>query len=278
MQIRKLSNSLGAEVLNYLVTAKPTPAEIEQLRSLFLQYQVLLFRGQDIDFQTHIAFSRQFGTLDRHDSTPDYRNATHPELLNVTNEGKQRGTVFGQQWHSDYSMTTAPATASLLHSHQIPDVGGDTMFANMYAAYESLSPAMQHLLEPLRAVHSVLGARHLRAVDKEVRAAKLALNPPVLHKVVRVHPETGRKALYVNEMHSVSFEGMTQEESEPLLDFLFQNSTRSEFVYRHQWRQHDLLMWDNRCTMHLALQDYDFDKLRRLYRTTILGERIGEYA
>ncbi|MGJ7500346.1 TauD/TfdA dioxygenase family protein [Variovorax sp. ZT5P49] len=278
MRIRRLSNSIGAEVLEFEVSPHLSLDVVSELRDLFLEHQVLLFRDQRISFETHIDFSRHFGELDTHESTPDYRADGYPHLLKVTNEGREREKVFGQQWHSDYSMTLRPAMASLLHAHEIPEVGGDTMFTNMYAAYDTLSDAMKRLLLPLKAEHSVLGARHLRNVDTELRAQRSKLNPPVLHPVVRAHPETGRKALYMNEMHTTNFEGMTVDESQPLLAYLFEHSTRSEFVYRHQWRKHDLLMWDNRCTMHLALQDYDYRQLRRLYRTTLIGELEGAYA
>ncbi|WP_454719993.1 MULTISPECIES: TauD/TfdA dioxygenase family protein [Cupriavidus] len=277
MHFRKLSNSLGAEVVGFRITADCAPDALAEIRQAFAQYQVLLFRDQDISFDTHIAFSRRFGPLEQHDAIPEYRHPDYPELIVVTNEGKERAKVFGQQWHSDHSMTVCPSMASLLHAHVIPEVGGDTMFANMYDAYDTLSDGMKRLLAPLRAVHTVIAAKHLRGLDEQTLAAKARNNPPVVHPVVRIHPVTGRPALYVNEMLTSHFEGMTVAESQPLLQYLFAHSTRSEFVYRHQWRKHDVLMWDNRCTMHLALMDYDHQQLRRLFRTTLEGDSRGEY-
>lgn len=269
MQFRKLSHALGAEVVDFRITDDCGPEAIEEIKQGFARHQILLFRDQDISFDTHIGFSRKFGPLEDHEGVPEYRHPDYPELVVVTNEGKQRSQVFGQQWHSDHSMRLHPSMASLLHAHVIPEVGGDTMFANMYAAYDSLSDGMKQLLEPLRAVHSVLGARHLRGLDQETRARKAKNNPPVIHPVVRRHAVTGRPALYVNEMLTTRFDGMTEDESRPLLEYLFAHSTRPEFVYRHKWRKHDIVMWDNRCTMHLALLDYDHSQLRRLFRTTL---------
>lgn len=277
LRIRKLSYALGAEIQDFRIADDLSPDTVREILDAFHTYQILLFRDQDISFATHIAFSRHFGELDNHDSVPDLRHTAFPQLLVVTNEGKEKSKVFGRQWHTDHSMTLSPTNASLLHAHQLPDVGGETMFANMYAAYETLSPGMRSMLDPMHAVHSISAARHLQGVDPEMLAAKAQRNPPVAHDVVRVHPETGRKALYVNEMLTSHFENMTREESLPLLQYLYAHSTQPEFVYRHQWRRHDLMIWDNRCTMHYALADYDHGQIRRLYRTTVKGPRIGRY-
>jgi len=276
-EVRKLSNAVGAEIVGFKVSTDLSDACIAEIRALFLKYQVLLFRDQNISHDVHIAFSRRFGVLDNHKSVPEYRHPQYPELIRVTNEGREPSKVFGRQWHSDHSMALKPAMASLLHAHVLPEVGGDTCFSNMYMAYDTLSSGLKGLVDPLEAAHSVVAARHLRGLDPETLNGKLTRNPPVVHPVVLVHPETGRKALYVNEMMTSHFAGMTVEESEPLLGYLYQHSTRDEFVYRHQWRRHDILMWDNRCTMHLALADYDHSQLRDLYRTTVEGDRAGHY-
>ncbi len=274
---RKLSNALGAEITGFKINDDVGQETIDALRNAFLKYQVLLFRDQDISFETHIAFSRKFGDLDNHESVPEYRFEAYPQLIRVTNEGKEPTKVFGRQWHSDHSMTLVPSMASQLHAREIPDVGGDTMFTNMYLAYDHLSEGMRRLLDGLEAVHTVQSARHLSQVDGDELKAKMKRNPPVAHPVVIVHPETGRKALYVSEMMTSQLVGMTREESQSILQYLFELSTLPEFVYRHVWRKHDLLMWDNRCTMHIALSDYDHTQLRDLYRTTIKGSRAGRY-
>ena len=279
MKIRRLSNALGAEVMGVDLSTSLHPDQIAAIRAAWMEHQVLLFRDQVLTPEAHIAFSRQFGELDRHDALPRYRHPEHAEIFMVTNhmiDGKPSATRnTGRQWHTDLSYTTRPACGALLYCREAPPVGGDTMFANMYRAYESLTPGMRALLDPLWAVHDVMGSRDLRTRDPQQVAELRRLNPPVAQPVVRTHPETGRKALYVNEMLSTHFTGMTAEESRPILQFLFEHSTPHENVYRHPWHVNDLLMWDNRCTIHIALADYEHSSPRHMLRTTILGEALG---
>jgi taurine dioxygenase len=193
----------------------------------------------------------------------------------VNQEIAGRRQPVGRQWHSDLSTTLRPARGSLLRSVVIPPVGGDTMFTNMYLAYETLSEKMKAIVDPLHAVHDMTVARHSRGRDPADLAEVRKRNPPVAHPMVRVHPETGRKALYVSEMTTTGIVGLTDEEAEPLLGFLYRHCVQPEFTYRHKWQVDDLIAWDNRCTMHLALSDYDIEVPRRLYRTTLLGEPSG---
>lgn len=279
LTIRRLSNALGAEVLDLSICG-PLSEDIQQeLRSAFLTYGVLLFRDQDLTPDQHIAFTRIFGEIDTNDAVPDYRHRQYPEIVLVTNAsegGKPSPTRnIGRQWHSDHSMKTRPTLGSLLHAKELPEVGGDTMFANTYLAYETLSKRLREMLDPLWAVHDVTAARHLRDRPADYLAEKRSINPPVAQPVVRVHPETGRKALYVSEMMTRTFVGMTEEESAGLLDYLFRHSVRPEFTYRHQWRKHDLIMWDNRCTMHNALADFDQRQNRTMHRTALVGTPSG---
>jgi taurine dioxygenase len=157
----------------------------------------------------------------------------------------------------------------------IPEVGGDTLFANMTMAYESLSEGMKKLIADLHGIH-MSGTRKIanQATGAERAEEQKRINPPVAQPVVRVHPETGRKALYVGEKVS-RFDGMSEEESRPLIDYLNRHATRPEFVYRHQWRRHDIVVWDNRCTMHQALGDFDETQRRHMERTTVLGTPSG---
>jgi len=246
----------------------------------FLDNGILLFRNQDITREQHIEFSRRFGELDRHDSLPRDRRKDHPELLMVTNEPKNDGSpsdtkYTGRQWHSDMSFTTEPSLGSLLKSYAVPEVGGDTLFANMYMAYDTLSDGMKKLIANLHGIH-MSGTRKLAndntGVDRMQEQKKI--NPPVAQPVVRVHPETGRKALYIGEKVK-RFDGMTDEESRPLIDYLVRHATKPEFVYRHMWRKNDIVVWDNRCTMHQALGDFDETQLRHMERTTVLGTPSG---
>ena len=188
-------------------------------------------------------------------------------------------STFGGTWHSDFSFLDEPPSYTLLYALELPALGGDTLWASQYAAYEALSPGMQRLLDPLRAIqtawpHGTRGPAPSTAVSRSIGMAR---NDPsadreVLHPVVRVHPVTGRKALFVNPVYSQRFEGMSEEESRPLLQFLFQHATRAEFSCRLRWAPGTLTIWDNRCLLHMALNDYDGSR-RLLHRTTVAGER-----
>jgi len=280
LKLRKLSYPLGAEVCDIDVGAPMSEGAFGEIYKAFLDHGILLFRGQNITREQHIEFSRRFGELDRHDALPRDRHPQYPELLLVTNEPKPDGSpsdsrYTGRQWHSDMSFTPQPALGSLLRSHIVPEVGGDTLFANMYAAYEALSEGMKHLIRDLHGIHRS-GTRKINNAESGVSrmAEQKKLNPPIAQPLVRVHPETGRKALYLGEKVK-RFDGMTEEESRPLIEYLNRHATRPEFVYRHQWRAHDILVWDNRCTMHQALGDFDETQRRHMERTTVLGTPSG---
>jgi taurine dioxygenase len=280
ISFRKLSFNLGVEVVGADLMRPIGDAAFTTIRRAFVEHGVLLFRDARIDRDHHLAFSRRFGELDRHDSVPRDRDPALPEILLVTNRPSSDGTVppsayTGHLWHSDMSFTLAPAMGSLLRAVTVPPVGGDTMFANMAAAYDALTPAMQRMLEPLHAVHSPERKNAERSPQWE--AENRRINPPVAQPVVRVHEESGRRALYVGQKVR-RFDGMSEAESRPLLDFLIAHATQPRFVYRHVWRQDDLLLWDNRSTMHIALGDYDPRALRHMERTTVLGAPSGRVA
>ena len=277
--IRPLSAACGAEVSGLDITRPLDERTIGDLQSALAQNGCLLFRGASLTPQQHIAFSRQFGPLESH-VVGDFNLPEHPEIFVVSNlreEGKLKGAVYaGQYWHSDLSYMERPSLGSLLLCHEMPAVGGDTMWANMYMAYETLSKPMQRFLGGLHAVHDYSHAYDtFFAKTKErppLTAEQRAKTPPVTHPAIRTHPVTRRKALYLNPGFTVGFVGMPQEESQPILDFLFRHATRPEFIYRHRWQVNDLVFWDNRCTMHYALSDYDFSVRRHMHRTTLAGD------
>ena len=280
LKLRKLSYPLGVEVCDIDVSRLPSEQSFGEIYRAFLDHGILLFRNQRVTREQHIEFSRRFGELDRHDALPRDRHPDYPELLMVTNEPKPNGEpsdtkYTGRQWHSDMSFTTAPSLGSVLRAIAVPEVGGDTLFANMHAAYDALSAGMKELIADLHGIH-MSGTRKIANTKTGVPRAEeqKRLNPPVAQPVVRVHPETGRKALYIGEKVS-RFDGMTEEESRPLIDYLVRHATRPEFVYRHQWRANDILVWDNRCTLHQALGDFDETQLRHMERTTVLGTPSG---
>lgn len=279
---RRLSNALGVEISGVNLSAPLPPEEIQEIRRTWMKHNVMLFRGNDLTPDQQVKFTQALGEPEPNDSVAHLRLPGHPGVVLVSNEVRADGKKHdrtGQVWHTDHAFIPNPTLASVLYAVQLPDVGGDTMFANMYLAYDELSDGMKAMLEPLEAVHD-----RLRGIEKlygdggpvDVAAARKK-TPPAVHRVVQVHPETGRKSLYVSEMFTTRFVGMTEEESRPLLEYLFQHSVRPEFTYRHQWKTGDLIVWDNRCTMHLALTDYDSSKARRMHRTCVLGARIGRY-
>ena len=280
LKLRRLSNALGAEVCDIDLTKPMSESTFGEIYSAFLKYGILLFRNQNISREQHIEFSSRFGELDKHESLPRDRPPDYPELLMVTNKPNPDGTpsesrYTGRSWHTDFSYTTNPALGSLLRCHQLPEVGGDTLFANMYMAYDTLSDGMKKLIADLHGIH-LSGTRKINVADKgnERRTEVMKLNPPIAQPVVRVHPETGRKAIYLGEKVK-RFDGMTEEESKPLIDYLNKHATQPEFIYRQMWRENDLLVWDNRCTLHQALGDFDETQIRHLERTTVKGTPSG---
>ena len=280
LKLRKLSYALGAEVCDIDVTAPMSETAFGDIYQAFLDHGILLFRDQDITREQHIEFSRRFGELDQHEALPLDRHPQYPELLLVTNEPNADGTpsnsrYTGRQWHSDMSFTQVPSLGSLLKSWTVPEVGGDTLFANMTLAYDTLSEGMKKLIADLHGVH-LSGTRKINhALTGEARAEQQRqLNPPIAQPVVRAHPETARKALYLGEKVK-RFDGMTEAESQPLIQYLNAHATKPGVVYRHQWRKNDIVVWDNRCTMHQALGDFDETQRRHMERTTVLGTPSG---
>ena len=277
--IRPLSRAVGAEVSG-IDFARPLSAEIvESLHRALGENGILLFRDANLAPEQHIAFSRQFGALESH-VVGEFNLPGHPEIFvvsNVKEEGKLKGAVYaGQYWHSDLSYMKKPSMGSLLLCREMPEIGGDTMWANLYMAYESLSDPMKGFLGGLRAIHDYSHAYDTYFASLKERPPltpeQRAKTPPVEHPMVRTHPVTKRKALYVNPGFTTGIVGMPRDESQPILEFLFKHSTRAEFIYRHKWRVNDMIFWDNRCTMHYALADYDFSVRRHMHRTTVAGD------
>ncbi|GMV55137.1 MAG: taurine dioxygenase [Betaproteobacteria bacterium] len=283
IKVRKLSYGLGASITGVDLRSPLDDATMADVRKAWLDHLVVVFPDQVLTPEQQIAFGKRFGPLDDHQAAPFYRHPEYPEIYLITNHkigGRPSETKdTGRMWHSDHSFTTRPTMATMLYCREIPSVGGDTMLTNMYMAYESLSDAMKTVLDRLEAVHDVANYHannpYFRDRDTGQLTEMKKLSPPVAQPVVRVHPETGRKALFVNEGTTTQFVGMTSEESRALLEFLFEHSVRPEFTYRHAWKVNDLLMWDNRCTMHKALADYTHDQPRHMHRLTVLGTPCG---
>jgi taurine dioxygenase len=278
MVVKPLGFAVGAEVTG-IDLKKPIDDLIKhELLAAWHKHLVLIYPGQNLSPQELVSFSKNFGALDENDFQPHYRDPEQKEILLVTNKisnGKLSETRnTGRNWHTDLSYTVHPAKASLLLCKQKPVVGGDTMWANMYLAYETLSSGMRKFVDGLEAIHDASLIKGLAKRDPEKVATLKKLNPPVVHPVVKTHPETGKKALYLGQRVR-GFVGFSEEESEPILKFLNEHATSPEFVYRHRWSIDDLVMWDNRCLVHVALPDFDQTQIRHMIRTSVKGEKAG---
>jgi taurine dioxygenase len=269
---RPLCGALGAEIAG-LDLSQPLSDEVfAEVEAAFHEHVVLVFPDQHWTPAQQIAFTARFGPVEEHPLRSRPGLPEHPEVLVLMNKPGTRG-ARNDIWHSDISFSETPPLGSVLYALQVPEGYGDTMFCNMARAYALLSPAMQDLLRPLRALHSAAGLA-ARNNTGDNNASPIASVPDAVeHPAVRTHPCNGRLALYVNPWFTERFAGMTVAESRPLLDFLAAEATRPENVYRHRWRQHDVVMWDNRAAMHYAVRDYDEDRVRVMHRTTALGDR-----
>ncbi len=280
--VTPLGYALGAEVTGLDLAQPMDEGTRAALNEAWLKHLVLVFPNQPLTPEQLMAVSAKFGTLDNHRSqAPETLLEGHPEVLVVTNKhrlGKPSGTRnTGRNWHTDLQYSLRPAKGALLMCQERPPVGGDTMWANLTLAYETLSPRMQAILDGLEAVHDVSLTKGIMERSPEVVREMKTRNPPVVHPMVRVHPETGKKSLFAGERVSHII-GFTEEESRALLDFLNAHATSPEFVYRHRWRVGDIVMWDNRCTCHVALPDFDQTKPRLMLRCSLQGESEGRLA
>ena len=277
-EIRPLDAALGAEVIGLDLSQPLSAEDFQHIHRAHLDYHVVVFRDQRITPAQQIAFSRRFGPLQIH-VLHQFQLADHPEILivsNVLKDGKPIGLGdAGHFWHSDLSYKETPSLGSLLHAIELPPEGGDTLFANMHAAYDGLPAALKQRVDGLTAEHTYL-ARYAELQKRSpwrpnLTPEQIAQVKPVVQPVVRTHPETGRKALFVSEHFTTKIVGLPDDESRALLDELFAHSVQPQYVYRHQWREHDLVFWDNRSLLHLAAGTPDH--LRRvMFRTTIEGD------
>ncbi len=272
--INPLSAVLGAELLGADLAQPMDEALFGEVRQAWLDANgVLVFRDQKLTPEQHIAFSRRFGPLEKH-VLAKYLLPGFPEIYRVSNKvenGEPQGREkAGTYWHSDLSYVRPAALASLLYGIEIPPVGGDTMFCSLYAAYDALSPRMQEILAGLSAVHDFGYASRGVFKGEKANQGQLDAAPAVEHPVITTHPETGRKALFVNPGFTSHIVELHPAESRALLDYLFAHMTQPEFIYRHRWSVRDLVMWDNRCTMHYAIADYDAVGERYMHRTTAM--------
>ena len=281
IQAAPLSPALGAEICGVDIAQGVSEQQLADLRQAYIDYGVIFLRDQDITPQQHIAFAERWGQININRffrPTDDY-----PMIAEVRKEADQKANI-GSSWHTDHSYDQRPAMGSILYAREVPSVGGDTLFAGMYAAYDALSDGLKNMLLSLRAEHSsrhAFGETAYVDVDAEDLGDRLgntaAATQDALHPVVIRHPLSGRAALYVNGDFTVKFEGWTKAESQPLLDFLYAHASQNEFTCRFRWRKGSIAIWDNRATQHCALNDYHGER-RLMHRITIDGEDLGAYA
>jgi len=270
MRIKRLTGVIGAEIFDIDVSKELSTAEVEALRDALLEYQVIFLRDQSLTPEQHIAFARRFGEIS---TTPVYTTLKeYPEIMPVIKEPTDQD-IIGDTWHADETYQATPPLGSILYARQVPEVGGDTLWCNMYRAYETLSDGLKAQLEGLRAIHTnefLTGDINSR---NRTRSTKLREDVGVTttsHPVVRTHEETGRKCLFVNQPFTYAFENMTRAESLPLLQFLYQHATKPENTCRFRWEKGSVAFWDNRCTLHYAINDYPGQR-REMHRITIRG-------
>jgi taurine dioxygenase len=281
IDVQKISGALGAEIYGVDLGGPLTNTEFDAVHQAFLDHQVIFFRDQKITPDQHMAFGRRFGELDIHPFAAGLDD--HPEVMPVVKEAEDHASYnFGGTWHSDVTFYEKPALGSILYALDVPPYGGDTMFANQYMAYESLSDGMKEMLGGLTAIHNAShaygrgGRNDRRDAAATPRSMKVRTGDDaeaeVEHPVVRTHPETGRKSLFVNHVFTRRFKGWTREESLPLLQFLYDHAVRPEFTCRFRWRKGSIAFWDNRCVQHYALNDYHGHR-REMHRVTVIGDR-----
>ncbi|UCF74493.1 MAG: TauD/TfdA family dioxygenase [Betaproteobacteria bacterium] len=270
LDVAPVAGALGAEIAGVDISRPLEDSVVAEIRRAFLDYLVLFFHGQKLTPQAQLAFARRLGEPMEY---PQLKGLPECPLITPVVKLEHERVNFGGIWHSDTTYLERPPMASMLYAIEIPPYGGDTLFANQYLAYETLSDAYRKLLDGLIGVNSSLKADASRTREDRLRAA--GLESKVLvgeHPVVRTHPETGRKALFVNIGHTTHFKGLSEDESRPLLEYLFQHQVRPEFTCRFRWQPGSLAFWDNRCAQHNPVNDYHGFR-RILHRVTLAGER-----
>jgi len=265
--VNPVTPRIGAEISGIDLNRTLSNRQVDELHRALVDHQVLFFRDQELDIDSHKALGRHFGELHIHPNTPGPEG--HPEVLPIHADANSK-RIAGERWHSDVSCDPEPPLGSILYLHTVP-AGGDTLFASMFAAYDALSPQMKHYLEGMTALHS--GERSYRRTNRLLgKDDGGRVYPQANHPVVRRHPVSGRKALFVNRGFTYRINEVSEEESDAILDFLYQHAEKPDFQVRFRWEPHSVAFWDNRSVQHLAVWDY-FPNVRSGRRITIKGDR-----
>ena len=271
MKVRPLSPAMGAEVIGIDLSVPLDDAMVDDLRAVWLKYQMIVIRGQDLTPTQQLAFAK---TLGEPDIYPFLTGLDGFPMITEVLKKEDEKVNFGGVWHSDTTYQKHPPMATLLYAKELSPLGGDTLFANQYTAFSQLSAQLRDVLEQLRAVNAAGKKRVASTRSERLKDSGSGVNPDNLagiHPVVRTHPETGKKALFVNAAHTITFEGWSAEESRGLLDYLFTHQISPEFQCRLSWQVGDVAFWDNRCVQHYPLNDYHGYR-RLLHRITLKGD------
>ena len=272
IEIRPIAGAIGAEIYGADLSKEPDDETVNAIRHAWLTHCVIFFRDQELPPGRFLTFAKRFGTVIEYPFIKGLEE--FPEIIPVVKLEHEK-TNFGGIWHSDTAYLEAPPMATMLVTREVPPHGGDTMFANMYLAYETLSEGMKRVLDGLIAINTSAKADVSRTREDRVRESLRADAKKEYvgeHPVVRTHPETGRKALYLNAGHTLRFKDMSEAESAPILNYLFQHQVRPEFTCRFNWRVGSIAFWDNRCALHNPINDYHGFR-RVMHRITLAGDR-----
>lgn len=279
ISVRPLTGVLGAEIFGVDLRDPITPDTWQEIRQAFSDHQVILFPDQPITHDQHMDFAQRFGAITRAAQLKSVDG--YPDLQIIRRLAADTGRIIGENWHADSTYMDEPPAAVVMRAVDVPPYGGDTGFLSMYAAYEALSPAYKAMIEPLDVIHSatrIFGSAYLaqgRKYDSDAQRSDLSValgDREVSHPLVCTHAVSGRKFLYLNKTYAQRIEGQTNEESASLFAFLYEHCSRFEFTFRARWHKDQVLVWDNRCTMHKAIPDYT-GQYRYMTRVTIAGGR-----
>lgn len=268
--VKRQAGALGAEIGGVNLSKDLDGPTFDAIHNAFVEHEVIFFRDQTMTPEQHKAFGRRFGSLNIHPYVKGMEG--HPEIMEIIKEPTDR-LNFGGGWHSDMSFLETPSIGSILHAIEVPEFGGDTLFASMTKAYDALSDGMKATLAGLRAVHSANREYSAQGASARKRGAMVVAEAEgmageFVHPVVKTHPATGRKSLYVNPAFTLRFEGWKEKESKPLLDYLFNHARYEGFTCRFRWEAGSVAMWDNRSVWHFALNDYPGQR-RQMRRVTV---------
>lgn len=263
IDVRPMTRRIGAEILGMDLCQELSDQALREVHDALMEHQVIFFRDQPVDHESHKRLGRAFGPLAIHSGVPGIPG--HTEIVAIHADADSK-FVAGENWHTDLSCNAEPPMGSILHMHTMPENGGDTLFSSMYAAYDGLSPAMRAFLDPLTAIHD--GEHVYRPIVNDPTKTF----PCSTHPVFRTHPVTGRKGIYVNASYTTRIVELAKEESDAVLGFLYEHVKNPNFQVRFRWQPDSIAFWDNRCTQHFAVWDY-FPETRSGYRVTVGGDR-----